>query len=528
MITPNSEIATIAGRYFTPTILFAIAACFTAYISRLNFAAHDMFHGMALFREAWQIGYLPREDVFAYVPTVSPSVHHEWGMGAILYLAVVECGLGAAGIVVVKYFLTAVVAAGCFHFARRRGASLPVFTSLVGVVCPFAWVGFATVRAQLFTLVFLVCVCGLLEVDRRGRRWWIAIWLPMIVVWLNVHGGFVAGIGLFAVYTIERFIREWTDNRSIVCAGRAVAHLILTGLATVPLLAVNPYGWEYIEYMWHALRMDRSLISEWAPLWQTYQPLLTMLFYVISILLLIYAISSRGLRQLPQIALVAITAWLALRHIRHGSIYAVVWLCYVPAYLEETQLGAWIREFWQRRRNFVSSMAVACLILSVIVAFQNRFWELQIPTMARQSPSVYPIGACDYLAENEFKGNLMVPFSAGSFISWKLYPDVKVSCDGRYEAAYPPEMVKEHFKFYEADTGWQEMLTRYATDAVLIPAESRVNAAMESLVEDDKEFSSNWRRIYADDGYCLYVGSSVTQPLPTIDRTGTPLPVEFP
>ena len=63
----------------------------------------------------------------------------------------------------------------------------------------------------------------------------------------------------------------------------------------------------------------------------------------------------------------------------------------------------------------------------------------------------------------------MVPFETGAFVSWKLYPAVKVSCDGRYEVAYPPAQVQELWDFYASQRDWQQILRRYPPDVVLVP-----------------------------------------------------------
>src|SRR5262249_37862685 len=47
----------------------------------------DVWHEMSLFREALRAGWIPYIDRFAYTPTISPAVQHEWGAGAIAYLA---------------------------------------------------------------------------------------------------------------------------------------------------------------------------------------------------------------------------------------------------------------------------------------------------------------------------------------------------------------------------------------------------------------------------------------------------------
>jgi hypothetical protein len=71
------------------------AGCvFIAYIARMGAVTHDVFHEMALAREWLACGAFPREDCFAYTPTVSPAVHHEWGTGLLLYLAVAAIPFG--------------------------------------------------------------------------------------------------------------------------------------------------------------------------------------------------------------------------------------------------------------------------------------------------------------------------------------------------------------------------------------------------------------------------------------------------
>ncbi len=62
--------------------LSALAGLFLCCIALNTFVDPDIWHEMALFREALALGYLPLADQFAYTPTVYPSVHHEWGTGA--------------------------------------------------------------------------------------------------------------------------------------------------------------------------------------------------------------------------------------------------------------------------------------------------------------------------------------------------------------------------------------------------------------------------------------------------------------
>ena len=178
--------------------LFVAVACgFLAYVARLQEVTHDVFHEMALFRETLVRGSFPTFDLFAFTPTVNPSVHHEWGTGALLYLASVESGLGMAGIAILRLQLICALWVFIYLVARMRGAHPYVFACIAAFTFPFLWVGFATVRAQLFTLVFLAAQMWMQELDCRGRRAWVIAWWLMLVAWLNIHAGFVVGLGMF-------------------------------------------------------------------------------------------------------------------------------------------------------------------------------------------------------------------------------------------------------------------------------------------------------------------------------------------
>lgn len=136
-------------------LLLALISAFIAYIARMHEVTHDAFHEMALFREALATGTFPKADVFAYTPTVNPSVHHEWATGAVIYFATIGTGLGVTGLVLLKFLLAGALWLMLYRVARMRGAHPYIFALLSFVVFPVLWVGFATLRAQQFTLLFI-------------------------------------------------------------------------------------------------------------------------------------------------------------------------------------------------------------------------------------------------------------------------------------------------------------------------------------------------------------------------------------
>lgn len=475
-----------------------VAALALLQLSRLTFVDPDVWHEMSLAREALRLGEIPLADPFSYTPTVYPMVHHEWGTGFVLYA--VTSLAGGAGLMALKYALVGLTAYFCIATARRRGATWTTVVSLAPLAVLLLAIGMTTVRAQLFTLAALAVQLSLLERDRQGERWWMLAWLPLYVVWLNLHAGFVVGSALFACYTLEQMLRR-----------QPLKHLVLCLAAMALLVAVNPYGTHYYPYLMHGVLLDRPMIREWWPLWQTGGS--TFVLFLVSLALVIYTAYVAGPRRLAGLLLVAVSAYAALKHTRHVSLYAVVWLAYVPAFVDATGLGVSISRFWQARARLIAPVAALLAAVCLTQSLAGQPWRATLPAseaaLAAGQP-VYPIGAVDYLARERFAGNVMVPFVEGGYVMWKLGPATKVSLDGRYEVCYEPGVLEENVAFYRALPGWRETLAKYATDVVLVPRFAPLAKVMPEVAA--------WHLVYRDELYEVYARAGLN--LAPVDQRG--------
>jgi len=501
--------------------LFAALGLLAMVAARTQIADLDMFHQMSLFRAALEMGFLPRYDVFAFTPTVVPSVHHEWGTGGILYAVAVAMGWGGAGVLVLRYLLLAGIVAITYSTARRNGATGALLMIGVPLAIAMLAVGLSTLRAQMFTFFFLACLLHFLERDRQGDRTWILLWVPIYLVWLNLHGGFLVGAGLVAVYTVER---SWMAFRAGPDARRVpgeVRHLLLLLAAMGALVLVNPYGADFIPVMWDSIRMERPMIAEWAPLWSSLVQAPLKVSYAASLLLAGYVVvKRRGLP--PGMSLVLVSAVVALGAQRMSPIYAIVWFCYVPALLSGTELRLLTDRLLYRARLPLVAILLFVGLGSTVEAVSARPSRLRMPTTPTADGPHYPVGATQYLQANGFSGNLMTDYDAGSFVSWTLHPEVLVGMDSRYEAAYTEDLVEEVFRLYAGARGWEETLRRYPADAVLVAVDSPLDRLLAS--SGGEEFGE----IYRDDGFALYALTDRARALPVMDRRGETIEGVFP
>lgn len=516
---------------------FLILSLFARVISRQVVADLDMFHQMALFQAAVELGWLPREDIFAFTPTISPSVHHEWGAGALLYAMVVASGWGEAGVWILRYALLAILAMTAYRGALRRGGDSTTLFLCAPLAIVLLASGLSTLRAQMYTFLFTAILLGILQRDREGERRWIVPWLLLYVVWLNLHGGFVVGLGLFVVHLAVRFAEQWRGTlygagterggsatfvarlEALHPAFAATRHLFLVLLAMLVLIGANPYGLDYIPFLWEALALDRPLIDEWAPLWSDRASWITKVAFASSLLYPLYAVMRNGTRALPGLALISVAALAAVSAQRIVPIYAIVWFICVPGLLAPGIVAPAAGPLLRRFRLAIVVGCAGCGTVLTASAAQARPWVLRIPNAQIEASSLYyPVGAVEYLADTDFAGDVMTEFNWGAYVSWMLHPAVRVGMDSRYEAAYPPELVPEIHDFYMGRPGWEDVLERYGADAVIV-RESRPLARLLERTEDSADTHS-WVRVYRDDAFAIWVDPSRAPFLPQVDRRG--------
>ena len=457
-------------------VLKIAAACFLAalFVSRLAapIADLDMWHEIALIRESVRAGHLLTEDVFAYTPTIRPMVDHEWGAGALLYLVAPGGGLA---VVALKYLLAALTAVAILQCARLRHTGFEQMTALAPLAIPLLGLGYATLRAHAYSFLFFAVLLYLLELDVAGKRRWIAAWLLIFVLWVNIHGGWVMGIIALGLHWFEQAVRR-----------RPHLHVLGAIVLSVAAVSVNPYGFAYYRQIWTALTMSRAAIPEWAPIWRD-APWYAVLFWV-TLAVAGYAVAQRGWRSSPGALIVAAMACGAMLHRRIVPFYAVAWIAYVPGYVSATPLGQGIRALFQKRE----AATVVCLVLAMFFAATSvviGFWRLVVPN------DPFPVGPVRYLADQKFQGNVMTAFEHGSYVTWRLYPAVKVSIDSRYETAFLPAMVDENLRFYRAEPDWRQTLAKYPTDVVLSLRQAPVASELPS---------DGWKPVYVDKKFEIF------------------------
>jgi hypothetical protein len=311
-------------------------------------------------------------------------------------------------------------------------------------------------------------------------------WLALTVLWANLHAGVVISFGVVAACAAERALRRESWARLMA---------LFAGMLVVLLL--NPYTWHYYEYLLRALVMPRPKIGQWQADWLLYAPVPEYRFpFLIAAGLYVYALASVR----PRFRGWLITGLLALAAVRAHKVlpfFALAWLFYVPAAIARTRLYFLIERLWTR------SLRVAAPALAALSGvFAAVIWSHHsLPVRIADHPEmglIQPVQAAEYLRKVGFRGNVMTFFRHGAYVSWRLYPDVMVSCDARYEAAYLDGHAERNFGVYvDHPETIRDQLTRLPrTDLILVDHRFPLAAEMPRL--------RDWAQIYSDAGFAIY------------------------
>ena len=460
---------------------------------------------------------IPRTDPFSSTMAGQPWFAWEW-----LYDALVGWLDRAAGLNAVVLF-TAVIIAAVFSWTFRllvaRGTNLLVALVLVLLAASASMIHFFA-RPHVVSWLFTVAWFCILDSSERhpSRRNSRALWaLPVLmVVWVNIHGGFLIGLVLLAIYWMSAAWCALTPKRDrfedvlqkIHAAARA-RQLALTGILSALATLMNPYGWRLHLHIYRYLsnrflmdHIDEFQSPNFHLVAQKCFALLLLLSIAVlaarssgvnrpvrvsELLILLFAVysglyASRNIPVSSLLLILTIGPWLS------QSVAASPWLDPAANFLPRMQaLDATLRgHLWP-----IAAVALTCWI-----TFHGGKLGASPLMDAHFSPGRFPVAAVDYLQAHNIQSPVLSPDSWGGYLIYRLYPQTKVVLDDRHDL-YGEQFLKSYLKMIHAEPGWSDFLQQHPAGYVLVPSDSPLAAILPE--------TPGWQPIYHDDVAVVFV-----------------------
>ncbi len=432
-------------------------------------------------------------DHYNYVVKNVHWVDIEWLSGVILALAYNIAK--TPGLLAVKFIIVSLILINIYHNLRNAKFSVLVSILLLSLVVDLISVGTFVIRAHLFTYLFLgLLISVILNYRYINKRYLFAI--PLIFIfWVNLHGGFIAGLALYGLFVISEIlcIKLSNDyNNQLAENQQKITILVLTLVLALGVTLFNPWGFVLLKTIFVPDTLGRPEIPEWAPL-----NILSLngLFYFVLLFLAIFSFLKSKLKiYLPEFLIFLILSIVPLIALRHLPLYGVSVVSLISLHLYSAIKQSFLKNlngFNLVQLNTQYFFFVCSILLAVMINFQicKNAFILKYNDM--------PYGAMKLLQNTNTKGNLVVYFNWGEYIIYHLGSMIKVSMDPRRELVYPRNIYNDNIRFTLGVFDWDDILDKYDTNMVLVPK----NIAAYNLMK----LKSGYECVYDDSLSALFV-----------------------
>ncbi|MGZ5270709.1 MAG: hypothetical protein ACXWC6_08840 [Ramlibacter sp.] len=450
----------------------------------------DTFWHIAAGRWILRHGQIPGKDPFSHTMPDAAWTAHEWLCEVVLAIAHDAGGWTAVTAVTALSFAVAVALLARVLLEKLEPTRAVLFAMLAVLMT----MGHLVARPHVLAMPILVAWCAALVRARDERRSpgpWV---LLLMVLWANMHAGFLLGVGLAAVFALEAVLEGRRDGRA-VDAARSWG--LFVGL-TVASALLTPHGPQAFAYTWdvmtqHAFALDT--ISEWAsPNFHGFQPMELWLLGTLALAL------ATGLTLPPvRLLLVLGLVHMALKHVRYVELLGLIVPLVVAAPLAVQWRAAASRPGasagpgrvarWLSGNARIGAVVTLVALLAAGTLLLARLQPVVIPEQAA------PRQAIQAARDAGTTGPVLNSYNWGGYL---IYAGIPPFIDGRAEM-YGDAFYRQYFAaiYLQEPGALEKALGRYEVTWTLLAPGTPAIALLDCL--------PGWKRLYADENAVVHV-----------------------
>ncbi len=432
---------------------------------------------------------VPHHDIFSFIQPPIPWTAHEW-LSEVLY-AFIHKVSGLSGIVVAHALVIATVFLLLFKFMRSSGISILVSVLLVALavsVSTIHWLARPHVFSFLFTLIFYI----VLDTYQYKKKNYLYILPLLMLVWVNLHGGFLAGFILFGIYITGNLLKTVFKKEERQEARGRLRVLLLFVAVTLVASLLNPKGYDILLFPFR-LTANKFLMDHVTEFLSPNFHTALRFEYMLLLMIFVFGVSVFRLNPIEAM-LVLLFTHMSLYSARYIPLYALI-LCpiigkRIDHLLVEMRDWRLVKRFLaiSERTGRTDSLtrwnlwSVAAAIMTVVLLLTGKvhfgFDEKRLP-----------VDAVKFIKKEKIPGHMFNNDEFGDYIIYAAWPEYKVLFDGRSDM-YGVERMKKYFKVTRLERGWDQVLNDYDINWFFYPAKSALSTF---LLQRDE-----WKLIYGD------------------------------
>jgi hypothetical protein len=415
------------------------------------------------------LGALPAHDPWSFTAGDAPWVIMSWAWD--VGLSYFYQHFGWHGVIAINAIIIAASVSTVFAacFTRSRDATM----SMLAVVLVAIAMNLS-IRPHEVTFL-LTAWLSLLLMQVFGGHWprrsLLAI-PPIMLVWVNVHGGFVFGFIIIGVYGLNAIAHK---NRPLTL------WLLAMGGASLAACCINPYGPDYLLQVGRLLLFGgaaKPFITEWAPLNFS----MSMLNLSLYVGIFVVVVMMRPLKVPPwEKHLSYIWLYLGVTSIRNMPVFEIVtapmlsvglYDVLVLKHASPPVLLPFVERAQQQLSRIANARSTTMIALAACLTASLWLFTPQARVLiAIDSNALLP----DLSQEITFletyypHARLMNYYSFGGPLVFYTRGKIPVFVDGREISAFPEQVVKDYFAFGSGNQDSDDMFEHYGIDGVIFP-----------------------------------------------------------
>ena len=434
---------------------------------------------------------IPRADVFSHTMSGQSLTPHEW-LAEVIFALIYRLG-GLNGVVLFCAVLIALTFSLVYQQALRRSNSLLLSSSLslaAAAAASLHWLA----RPHLFTMFFAVLWVGLLERYRRGEPSLILVFPGLMLLWANLHGGFIAGFAIWGMFLAGECIDHLIHSKK---NQKTIQNLFNVGLLSFLASMLNPSGFELwrtsLGYLQNGYLVGHT--AEYFPP-DIHMPAAWPFFGLVAFSLLVIL---RSYKRMYTGHLFLLLSWAGMAFVsaRNIPLFAVVaapiLVEYIAVAINDSKVPGSAPTSGARLYAIDSSLKGhlwpgAALVLAPLI-FSLGFPLDFAQQGNRFDPRVFPVAAADWLEDQTIEGTMFNYFPWGGYLLYRFWPSERVFIDGQTDF-YGEQLTRQYEQVITLGDGWQDVLNQHNVSLVIMPADSALASFLQSLPE--------WKAIYRD------------------------------
>ena len=490
--------------------LIAIALLYALLAGLRTVSETDLGWQMATGRYIVQHHQVPSTALYTYTVPGARWVYPPLA-GVICYLCFLVGGYAALS------WLSAIACAGTVGILTWRGTAATAALAIVAVPA----IAFRTApRADLFTTVLFATTLVLLWRHHEGER--VRLWLlPLLMlVWVNLHLGFVAGLALMGGYLVmEGFAAIFAEQRAgaVLRVKKALPWIAASAAVTL----VNPWGigiYKSLALQSAAAQPSADFIGEWSGMHFNAMALRQFLsprdpasgdwwIFVLGVFLLVIC---RFQKRIGAAILLAGGMVEAIRHVRFQAIFAILVVAIGGTLLLELSELPFLKS--KRRAIGIGVAAVALTLVALRskdLVTQKQYVDAgEISFFGAGESWWFPEKAMEFLEREKEPGNLFHSYNFGGYLNFRVGESYPVFADGRYIPFGREVFLQQRALLAETPDSrlWEEGAAKWNMNTIVFSLSRYWGLNAYPLAEFCR--SAAWKPVYMDDVSILFVRNS--------------------